>query len=54
MLTDQKYQPEGICERAREAIYPIQLYPHRICGESSNSRGDQGVEPTEREAEYPT
>ena len=43
MLTDQKFQPKGIRERAREAIYPIQPYPHRIRGESSNSGGDQGV-----------
>ena len=40
MLTDQKFQPEGIRERARETI---RLYPHRIRGESSNSGGDQGV-----------
>ena len=43
MLIDQKFQPEGICERAGEAIYPIQLYPYQIRGESSNSGGDQGV-----------
>ena len=43
MLTDQKFQPEGIRERAGEDIYPIQLYPHQIRGESSNSGGDQGV-----------
>ena len=43
MLTDQKFQLEGIRERAGEAIYPIQLHHHRIRGESSNSGGDQGV-----------
>ena len=43
MLRDQKFQPEGLRETAGEAIYPIQLYPHRIRGESSNSGGDQGV-----------
>ena len=43
MLTDQKFQPEGIRERAGEAIYPIQLYPHQIHGESLNLGGDQGV-----------
>ena len=43
MLTYQNFQPEGIRERAGEGIYPIQLYPHRIRGESSNSGGDQGV-----------
>ena len=38
MLTDQKFQPKEIHERAGEAVFP-----HRIRGESSNSRGDQGV-----------
>ena len=30
-------------ESVKELENPIHLYPHRICGESSNSRGDQGV-----------
>ena len=40
MLIDQKFQPEGIRERAGEDIYPIQLYPHQIRGESSKLGGD--------------
>ena len=39
----KSFKLEGIRERAGEAVDPIQLYPHRIHGESSNSRGDQGV-----------
>ena len=38
MPTDQKFQMEGIRERAGEAIFP-----RRIRGESSISRGDYGV-----------
>ena len=43
MLADQKFQPEEIRERAAEAINPIQLYPHQIHGEFSNSRGEKDV-----------